>query len=77
MVCQLFHISPPIIMHPVIKDEVIGNMELLLQTAADAGALEAERQALEADLADDVKKLQGIIEENARRAQDQEEYEDR
>ena len=52
---------PPIIMHPVIKDEVIGNMELLLQTAADAGALEAERQALEAELAEDVEKLHTLF----------------
>ena len=57
------------------KAEIISNMEILLETMDDAGALEAERATLETEISALVERTQEIIAENARTAQDQTEYE--
>lgn len=57
------------------KDEVLRNIEALMEMVADTGALEDELETVTEELSVIAKKTQDAIAENARTAQDQEEYE--
>lgn len=56
------------------KDEIIANVNLIKRTVCDIKELEAERTRLQEELAMLVRMTQECVAENARIAQDQEEY---
>ena len=59
------------------KKEIIANAELIRRTIYDTTALQEEKRRLESEMAVLVDMTQNIIAENARIAQDQEEYQKR
>ena len=59
------------------KKEIIANAELIRRTLCNTDALQEEKQQLESEMAVLVDMTQNIIAENARIAQDQEEYQKR
>ena len=56
------------------KDEVIANVELIRQMLTDNGELIAKRDALQSEIEVTVEMTQSIVAENARVAQNQENY---
>lgn len=59
------------------KKEIISNSELIRSTICVTDALESEKQKLEDEMAVVVEMTQNIVAENARIAQDQDEYQKR
>lgn len=57
-----------------VKSEVLQNLELLLQTVSDQGPLEREREAIRLESGILEERMQILVNENARVAQNQEEY---
>ena len=56
------------------KDEVIANVELIRQMLTDNGELITKRDALQGEIEVTVEMTQSIVEESARVAQNQEDY---
>ena len=56
------------------RDEVIANVELIRQMLTDNGELIAKRDALQSEIEVTVEMTQSIVAENARVAQNQEDY---
>lgn len=59
------------------KDEIIGNAEIIRQTLCRTDALEDEKHTLEDEMSVAVEMTQSIVAENARIAQNQDEYQKR
>lgn len=59
------------------KDEIVGNIQLIRQTVCDTTALEEEQDKLRSEMEIVVELTQSCVAENARTAQNQENYQKR
>ena len=56
------------------KDEIISNLEIVLNKICNKKGLSEEKEKLENSLAEQIEKIQELIEMNSRVAQNQEKY---